>query len=305
MELRHLRYFCAVADWNGFNRAARALRTSQSSISAQIRDLEEEIGVTLFNRAQSRVSLTPAGEKFLEEARRLVAGAERAVDVAQRTARGEIGSLAIGFLIWGTGSFFPGVIRSFRELYPGVQLSLMDMNLVTQPEALLKGTIDVAFTRPLEPPYDRQLRSEMLYMDPLVAMLPAAHRLAGRPLQLAALADERFVVCDRRVAPSLFDKIFALCAQAGFVPKIAHTSDLLSSVLTLIQSGEGVTLIPSSLQHVRFSDLAFCPLTKPTDTIELVMAWSPEREDVLKTAFLDFIRSKKKLIRSSLKVEPV
>jgi DNA-binding transcriptional LysR family regulator len=91
MELRHLRYFCAVADWHGFNRAARALHTSQSSISTQIRDLEQEIGVTLFNRAQSRLSLIPAGEKFLEEARRLVAGADRAVDVAQRTARGEIG----------------------------------------------------------------------------------------------------------------------------------------------------------------------------------------------------------------------
>jgi DNA-binding transcriptional LysR family regulator len=181
----------------------------------------------------------------------------------------------------------------------------MDMNLPTQSEALLKGTIDVAFTRPLEPPYDRQLHSEMLYMDPLIAMLPAGHRLAGRPLQLATLADELFVVCDRRVAPSLFDKTFALCAKAGFVPKIAHTSDLLSSVLTLIQSGEGVTLIPSSLQHVRFSDLAFCPLTKPTDTIELVMAWSPEREDVIKTAFLDFVRSKKKFIRGSLEVESV
>jgi len=261
--------------------------------------------VTLFNRAQSRVSLTPAGEKFLEEARRLLAGADRAVDVAQRTARGEIGSLSIGFLIWGTGTFFPGVIRAFRELYPGVHLSLMEMMSVTQSEALLKGMIDVAFTRPLEPPYDRQLRSEMLYMDPLVAVLPAGHRQAGRPLQLAALADERFVVCDRSAAPTIFDKIIALCAQAGFVPKIAQTSNLISSVLTLIQAGEGVTLIPSSLQHFRFSDLAICPLTKPTGTIELVMAWSPERDDVVKTAFLDFIRSKKKFIRSSLKVESV
>jgi DNA-binding transcriptional LysR family regulator len=305
MELRHLRYFCAVADWHGFNRAARALHTSQSSISAQIRDLEQEIGVTLFNRAQSRVSLTPAGEKFLEEARRLVAGAVRAVDVAQRTARGEIGSLSIGFLIWGTAAFFPGAIREFRELYPGVQLSLMEMNSVRQSEALLNGTIDVAFTRPLEPPYDRQLRSEVLYMDSLIAVLPAGHRLAGRPLQLAALADERFVVCDQSVAPTIFNRIIALCAQAGFVPKIAQTSNMLSGVLTLIQAGEGVTLIPGSLQRVRFSDLAFCPLTRPTGTIEFVIAWSPERNDVVKTAFLDFIRSKKKLIRSSLRVESV
>ena len=305
MELRHLRYLCAVADWNGFNRAARALHTSQSSISGQIRDLEQEIAVTLFNRARSGVSLTPAGEKFLEEAHQLVEGADRAVDVAQRTARGEIGSLSIGFLMWGTGAFFPGVIRAFRELYPGVQLSLIEMMPGTQSEALLKGAIDVAFTRPLEPPYDRQLRSELLYKDPLVAVLPAGHRLAGRPLQLAALADERFVMCDRSAAPKTFDRIIAVCGQAGFVPKIAQTSNLISSMLTLVQAGEGVTLIPGSLLHFRFSDLAFCPLTKPSGTLEVVMAWAPERDDVVKTAFLDFIRSKKKLIRSSLKVESV
>jgi DNA-binding transcriptional LysR family regulator len=139
---------------------------------------------------------------------------------------------------------------------------MMEAMSVTQSEALLNGTIDVAFTRPLEPPYDRQLRSETLYMDPLVAVLPAGHRLAGKPLQLAALADERFVMCDRSAAPKIFDRIVALCAQAGFVPKIAHTSNLISSILTLVQAGEGVTLIPSSLHHFRFSDLAFCPLTK-------------------------------------------
>jgi DNA-binding transcriptional LysR family regulator len=141
-------------------------------------------------------------------------------------------------------------------------------------------------TRPLEPPYDRQLRSEVLYQDPLVAVLPAGHRLAGRPIQLAKLADERFVMCDRSAAPRFFDKFMALCAQAGFVPKIAQTSNLLSILLTLVQAGEGVTLIPGSLPHFRFSDLAFCPLTRPTGAIELVMAWSPEREDVLLTLLL-------------------
>jgi DNA-binding transcriptional LysR family regulator len=194
------------------------------------------------------------------------------------------------------------VIREFR--HTGVQLSLRAAMPVTQSEALLKGVIDVGFMRPLEPPYDRQLRSEMLYTDPLVAALPAGHRLAGRPLQLAALADEPFIMFDRRSAPTLFDRIIALCAQEDFVPKIAQTSSLLR-ILTLIQAGEGVTLVPGSLQHFRSSDVAICPLTKPTEMIEWVMAWSPEREDVVKTEFLDFIRSKKKFIRSPLKVETV
>jgi DNA-binding transcriptional LysR family regulator len=207
--------------------------------------------------------------------------------------------------MWGTGAFFPGVIRAFRQLHPGVQLSLVEMMPETQSDALLKGTIDVAFTRPLELPYDKQLRSEVLYKDPLVVALPARHRLAGRPLQLSALAEERFVMCDRSASPRFFDTVMALCAQAGFVPKIAQKANMLSSILTLVQAGEGVTLTLGSLQRFRFSDLAFCPLTKPTGTMDLVIAWSREREDVMKTAFLDFIRSKKKLIRSSLKVEPV
>lgn len=303
MELRHLRYFCAVADWNGFNRAARALHTSQSSISAQIRDLEQEIGVELLHRTQSQVSLTEAGKRFLEESRKVIAAADRAVDIAQRTARGEIGSLTIGFLIWGTGRFFPGIIREFRQLHPGVQLSLMEMLSRAQPEALLRGTIDIGFTRPLESPYDSQLQSELLYTDPVVAVLPADHRLAGGPLRLQDLADERFVICDRDIAPIFFDKFTSLCAQAGFSPNIVQTSNLVSSVLTLVEAGEGVTLLPSGLEHRRFSDLSFCPLIDPGGGIDLVMAWSPHREGETHKAFLDFMRSKKKLIQNSLEIE--
>jgi DNA-binding transcriptional LysR family regulator len=303
MELRHLRYFCAVADWNGFNRAARALHTSQSSISEQIRDLEEEIGVKLLDRTQSHVTLTSAGEKFLEESRKVVAAANRAVDIAQRTARGEIGSLTVGFVIWGTGAFFPGIIRGFRQFHPGVQLLVMEMQSRAQPEALLNGLIDVGFLRPLEPPYDSRLRSELLYTDPVVAVVPANHRLAGGPLRLAELAGERFVVCDRNVASNLFDKITSLCAQAGFSPEIAHTSNLVSSVLTLVAAGEGVTLLPSGLQHGRFSDLCFCPLLEPTGGIDLVMAWSPKREGEIQKSFLNFMRSEKEFIRRSLNIE--
>jgi DNA-binding transcriptional LysR family regulator len=134
-------------------------------------------------------------------------------------------------------------------------------------------------------------------------VLPAGHRLAGGPLHLHALAAERFVVCDRNIAPTFFDKITSLCAQAGFAPKIAQTSNLVSSVLTLVEAGECVTLLLSSLQHSRFSDLAFCPLIDPAGGIKLVMAWSPEREGELHRSFLDFMRSNKNLIRSSLKIE--
>jgi DNA-binding transcriptional LysR family regulator len=303
MELRHLRYFCAVADWRGFNRAARALHVSQSAISEQILDLEQEIGVSLLNRSQRRMSLTPAGEIFLEEARKVLAAADRAVDLAQRSMRGDTGSLTIAYLVWGTGAFFPSVIRGFRHLHPGIQLSLLEMLPAPQSEGLINGTIDVGFTRPLQPPYDRQLCSELLYLDPLVAVMPSDHPLATGPLPLHALADEPFVLCDRDISPTLFDKITSLCAQAGFSPRITHTSNVLSSVLTLIQAGEGVTLIPSSLRHGFFNDLRFCPLTEPTGAVELVMAWSAEREGAVQRALLEFVRRHKELIQKSLKLD--
>ncbi|MGB6132401.1 MAG: LysR substrate-binding domain-containing protein [Acidobacteriaceae bacterium] len=301
MELRHLRYFCAVADWQGFNRAANALRISQSTISEQILDLESEIGAQLLNRSQPRVSLTPAGEVFLEEARKVLADADRAVDRARRSARGEIGSLRTAFLVWGASTFLPRMIREFRHQHPGVRLSLMEMLPAAQSEALLSGSLDVGFTRQLQPPYAARLRSETLYLDPLIAVLPSDHVLAQGPLALQQLANESFVLCEREISPALFDRITSLCEQAGFSPRIIQTSNVLSSVLALVEAGEGVTLIPSSLRQVRFSDLAFCPLTEPRGTIELVMAWSPEREGAVQKAFLDFVRSKKKSIRSSIR----
>ena len=305
MELRHFRYFRAVADWGGFNRAARALHVSQSAISEQILALEDEIGVPLLNRSQRRVSLTPAGEIFLKEVGKVLEAADRAVDLAQRSMRGEIGSLSIGYPVWGTSAFFPGVIRGFRQLHPGVRISLKEIHPDEQAEGLVHGTIDVGFTRPLLPPYDRQLRSELLYLDPLIAVVPADHRLAVGPLTLKELRDEPFVLCDRAGSPALFDRITSMCAQAGFSPRITQTSNLLSSVLTLVQAGEGVTLIPSSLQYGRFMDLSFCPITEPQGGgIELIMAWSAEREGAVLASFLDFMRRSREGIRKSLKAYP-
>lgn len=303
MELRHLRYFCAVAEWQGFNRAANALHISQSSISDQILDLEREIGIKLFNRSRQRVSLTPAGELFLEDARKILADAEHAIDRVRRSSRGEIGSLRIAFLVWGASSFLPRVIREFRQLHSGVHLSLMEMLPNVQAEALVRGTLDVGFTRRPQRPYDSQLCCETVYFDPLLAVLPVDHPLTARPLKLKDLANESFVLCEREISPALFDRIISLCEQAGFTPRIVQTSNVFSSVLALVEAGEGITLIPSSLRNVRFSDLVFLPIGEPEGSIELVMAWSPERVSAVQTAFLDFLRARKEAIRCSLSME--
>src|ERR1700678_4223525 len=157
MELRHLRYFSAVAASQGFSRSARALHVSQSAISEQISDLEREIGVALLDRGRQKTTLTPHGEVFLNEAKKVLAAADQAVETARRSARGEIGTLTIGFFNGGTGAEVPNVIKRFRRKHPGVRVSVVEMVPSEQSKALLSGAIDVGFTRPLEPSVDQLL----------------------------------------------------------------------------------------------------------------------------------------------------
>lgn len=290
MELRHLRYFCAVAEHHGFSRSARALHVSQSAISEQIADLERELGVPLLVRGQQSTGLTPPGEVFLTEAKKLLAAADQAMETARRAARGEIGTLRIGFFNGGTGSDIPAIIKDFRQLHPHVRVSVVDMVPGLQANALAEGIIDIGFTRPLETPLDQLLRSELLYLDRLVAVFPKEHPYARERVNLKNLARERFVLVARESSPSLYGKILALCSEAGFTPQIVSTGVAWASVVLLVEAGEGIAILPSNLQHGASSNLAFCPLNNPGASIGLVMAWSPAREGPVLQAFLTLVR---------------
>ena len=244
MELRHLRYLAAVAEYGTFREASHRLHVSQSAISEQIADLEDEIGGPLLDRGQRSTRLTAQGRVFLEEARKPLASADRALDLTRRSLLGQEGSLAIGFFLWGAGGFFANIIREYRKLHPQVKVSLFEMHTSVQMDAFKTGKIDVGFTRPLEPPFDRTLRAELLYKDPVVAVMPRDHPLAKGSVHIEALAHERFVMCDRSVTPTLFDSILSLCTSAGFSPDIVNTSATWSGVLTLVESGEGIALVP-------------------------------------------------------------
>jgi DNA-binding transcriptional LysR family regulator len=290
MELRHLRYFCAVAIHQGFSRSARELHVSQSAISEQISDLEREIGVPLLIRSQQKTILTLAGEIFFDEAKKVLRDADHAIETVQRAARGEIGTLTVGFFGGGTGEDVPAVIKNFRRLNPDVRVSVADMVPGLQSTALVNGNIDVGFTRPLETPFDQLLRSELLYFDPLVAVFPKDHPLAAETVDLSSLARERFVLVARESSPSLFGKILALCSEAGFSPQIISTGVAWASVALLVEAGEGIAILPSNLQHGASKNLLFCPLTDRNASIGLVMAWSPQREGPVLNAFLSLVR---------------
>ncbi len=290
MELRHLRYFCAVADHGSFSEAGRQLRVSQSAISEQIADLEREVGGALLNRTSGRARLTPHGQLFLAEARKTLLAADRAIEITNRSLLGKIGSLNIGFFLWGAGGFFARIIREYRKLHPDIKLSLYEMRTPEQMEALSSGKIDVAFARPLEPPFDRTLGAELLYRDPVVVVLPRDHPLAGKPLSIEALTAERFVLCDRQMTPGLFDGIVALCSAAGFSPNIVNTSANWAGVLTLVESGEGVALVPSGVRYLRTAGVVFSPLVPQKLYMGLAVAWNTENKSPVLKNFLRLVR---------------
>jgi DNA-binding transcriptional LysR family regulator len=290
MELRHLRYFCCVAAQQGFSRSARELHVSQSAISEQISDLEREIGVPLLVRGRQKTRLTLQGEIFLTEAKKVLAAADHAVETARRSARGEIGTLTIGFFNGGTGGDVPAIVKNFRSRHPDVRVSVTDMVPGLQSKALVDGTMDVGFTRPLETPYDKLLRSELLYLDPLVAVFPKDHPYARGTVDLKTLARERFVLVARESSPSLFGKILALCSEAGFSPLIVATGVAWASVALLVEAGEGIAILPSNLQHGASKNLAFCPLANRGAAIGLMVAWSPGREGPVLKSFLELVR---------------
>ena len=299
MELRHLRYFCAVADHGTFSEAGRRLHVSQSAISEQLADLEREVGGTLLHRTPGRTRLTPQGMLFLAEARKTLLAADHAVELTQRSFQGKVGTLAIGFFLWGAGGFFARLIREYRKLCPEIKLSLYEMHHHTQMEALTTGKIDIAFTRPLEPPFDRTLRAEMLFQDPIVVVLPRDHPLAGAPISISALATEPFVMCERPVTPALFDSILASCFAAGFSPHIVNTSATWAGVLTLVESGEGVALVPSGVRHLRTPGVVFCTLVPQNTHVGVAVAWNPRNESPIQKGFLRLVRENKERIERS------
>ena len=295
VELRHLRYFTAVAEHGGIGTTARILHVAQSAISEQIRDLESELGVALFDRKNRRIRLTYHGQQFLKDAREVLAAADRSVANVQKSTRGEIGTLTIGFFIGGTGTFFSGLIKEFRHRFREVQLSLVEMAPAMQHRALETGAIDIAFTRPVQPAYATLLRSEPFKTEPFYAVMPRRHPLATkRRIFIRELTDELFILNDRNHSPATFDKVIRLCMEAGFSPKIGSTATVSPGVIALVEAGEGVAILPEGSRKLGSDEVAFVPLADNDARIELVIAWSARHESPVLRSFLELARKRRR-----------
>jgi DNA-binding transcriptional LysR family regulator len=272
VELRHLRYFVAVAEECHFGRAAERLHMAQPPLSQQIRQFEGALGVELFRRTTRKVELTPAGALLLERARRILGDVEiAAVDVG-RAERGELGRLAVGFTGSATYELLPRLAAALRSELPGVELELHgEMLTPAQVEALLAGTLDVGLLRP--PVGSPDLAVHVIRRESLVAVLPSDHPAARRrSVRLADLAGEPFVSYPSHFRSVVHDAVEMACGKAGFSPIIVQKVSETATLVSFVAAGIGVALVPASVQHLRITGAVYRPLMGRAEEVALAIA---------------------------------
>lgn len=274
MELRHLRYFTAVAEELHFTRAAARLGIGQPPLSQQIQQLEREIGTPLFLRLPRGVDLTEAGAQFLEDARAILASADRAIDTARRLGRGERGAITVGFTASAVfHPYLPRAIRAYRDRYPDVRVTLTESNTISLLRGLRLGEVDVAFVRP---PYllDPEFESERVLDEPMLVALPPDHTLSRRrSVPIAALADEDFVLYPRPIGAGLYDAIQSACQRAGFAPRVIQEAPQMASIVSLVAAGVGISVVPAAMRHMGAEGIEYRPIKGDAPHALLDMAY--------------------------------
>ena len=272
MELRHLRYFRAVAEELHFGRAAERLHIAQPPLSQQIRQLERELAVTLLVRTTRKVELTPAGETYLNRVVAILDAVDEAGGQAQRIAEGAEGQLAIGCVGSATYSLLPRLVRALREELPGVDVSVRgEMLAPAQITALLTGEIDLALLRP--PIEQSGVLVETVRRDRLLAALPEGHPLAMRDeLRVNDLRDEEFVAHAGHGRSVMNSVLTAMCADAGFVPRVRHEVEETSTLVTLVSAGLGVAIVPEPTAALDIAGVCYRPLAPDALGVDLAAA---------------------------------
>lgn len=289
MELRHLRYFVAVARHLSFTAAAESLGIAQPPLSQQIRDLEAEVGTALFERTTRRVSLTRAGVDFHAQALDILERSGEAVERARAIGTGIAGIVNVGL----TGSMLAGplgrAIRDFAMIYPDVDLRIHEMSPDRQISMLKAGQTDVSFLR--SPPPDVDLVSERAWCETVTLVLPRGHRLARRgAIDLAGLDREAFVFL--RLSDSLFAKhLWQCCVNAGFVPNITHQVVEAASLTSLVAAGLGIAIIPEFVARLAHADVVYKPVSGQPIRADVYALWSREKSGPSIRNFLDVLRS--------------
>jgi DNA-binding transcriptional LysR family regulator len=261
MDLRHLRYFVAVAEERHFTRAAKRLGIKQPPLSLQIKQLEQEFGTPLFHRLTRGVELTEPGTLLLDEARQILAQVERTKANVQNRARGETGHIRVGF---AGATYFqprvPGLVQTYRRRYPGVVLSPVQGNSPGLVDAVQNGSVDVAFVRAQPVEGHQEITIHLLVDETTRIVLPSNHPQARKRFaSLATFAQETIILPPRVHAPGFYDSIIASCQGAGFSPILKHEDPLmgLSSITYLVAAGFGISIVPRSFEQIRADGIVY------------------------------------------------
>lgn len=278
IELRHLRYFIAVAEELHFGRAAARLNISQPPLSQQIQILEQQVGARLLARTNRSVSLTPAGRQFLADSRQILSQVEEAAARATRLHQGETGELRIGFT--SSAPFIKAVsdtLSSFRQRYPDVHIQTREINTREQISPLNEGLLDLGLMR--NTPLPETLSWEVILREPLLAMIHKDHPLATRPaVSLAELAQEPFVFFDPHVGTGLYDDILGLMRRYQLTPTITQEVGEAMTIIGLVAAGLGVSILPASFRRVRLTEMHWVPIIEPDAVSEMWLVWSKHQE---------------------------
>ena len=296
MELRHLRYFVAVAEAANFSRAADRLHIAQPPLSKQIRDLEGELGVQLLDRRQRPLELTPAGSVFLAEARSILARVDRSITATRQAERGESGQLTVGFNSSAANSILPDVLRAVRSNFEQIELVLQELTARQQLQALRRGEIDVGFMHRslieerIEEGFEagnETLNFLTVMRESFLAVLPETHPLASRTeLSLKELARDRFILPPSHLGTNLYAQIVSLCGRSGFEPNVIQEAQWMQTILSLVSAGMGVTLLPENVLSLQRQGVVYRGLLDEMPTLEMAAVWSRDRTSAVLNTFL-------------------
>jgi DNA-binding transcriptional LysR family regulator len=291
MEFRHIRSFLSVAETLHFGRSARLLNLSQPALSLQVKALEDELGIQLLSRNRQGTVLTAAGQAFREDAAIAMEKLEFAKRKAQWASAGKLGHIRIGFISTAGFEIVPNLMRRFRKSYPDVEFSIRNILTGTQLEMIDDGLLDVGFLRlPIE--NRKEIEVTTVHREPFVAILPSWHSLsAKKEIRLRELKGNPFVMYTREYAPGFHDLLTGILSDAGVVPKVVQTAGEMPTLISLVDAGVGVSIVPASVAKRVVSKVVVCSIADRLPESEIGLAFARQNTAPLIRRFCDFARA--------------
>lgn len=288
LEMRHFRYFLAVAEELHYRKAAERLFISQPGLSRQIKQMEDVLETQLFIRDKKKVRLTPSGSYLKKELEHTMAHIERAIKQAKLMGEGQLGELRIGFLGSAMQEVIPKMLLKLKERFPQIHTSLEELSNKAQLNAILKDQLDIAFVRLSKVP--KGLRIQPVFKDTFSLVLPNAHSVTNTNFKgMHQLAKEDFILFSQDYSPQYYDTVMSICEDAGFEPKISHKSVHAQTIFKLVENGLGIAIVPSALQYGFQLDVKFISLTKIPQRAVLSVLWKENHHNLALKHSLDML----------------